>query len=502
MSQNLQNTFFIDDNLNVMSRIPSNSIDLIATDPPFNTAKFRQTKKTKYSDIWTMGEVFAGLLESKLQDSVIEETKKLQLQTLLQLMGDKKSAERTFVVFMMLRALEMHRVLKDQASLYWQCDPTMSHALKLMLDIIFGKENFINEIVWAYKSGGASDKYFSKKHDTILFYAKSKNYIFNIYKEKSYNRGYKRYGFKDVKEYQDKCGWYTLVNQKDVLNIDMVGRTSGERVGYPTQKPLKLFEAFIRASANKNAIVLDPFCGCATTCVAVLRLNEEQGFNRKFMGIDVNATAMRAMQYRLDHEIKQGSINETASNDVHYIVNKQLLVDSITDINNLIRKTTDKINALGKKPKLHVASISKKDKDIFKKFEDLESDLSRLQTDRDFLQKQLTVGYTSTIDYLGEIKTPHLKEEVELNSVQKGAWKSEQLEKHRIQGNKYNCKGYDYRGRQIRCRTKLKTGSYPLATTKNIEIDRIIPATMGGKYTKSNIQAICNECNADKSSKY
>ncbi len=108
-----------------------------------------------------------------------------------------------------------------------------------MVEIIF-----LNEVIWAYKSGGTSNKYYSRKHDNILVYTKTQDYIFNPQKEKSYNRDFKPYRFKNVKEYEDEIGWYTLVNLKDVWNINMLGRTSKERVGYGTAKTRK----FIRTN--------------------------------------------------------------------------------------------------------------------------------------------------------------------------------------------------------------------------------------------------------------
>ena len=147
------------------------------------------------------------------------------------------------------------------------------HYVKILLDSIFGAENFLNEIIWAYKSGGVSKRYYSRKHDTILVYTKTKDYIFNPQKEKSYNRGFKPYRFKGVEEYQDDLGWYTLVNLKDVWQIDMVGRTSKERVGYATQKPEKLLERIILTSSNEDSIVADFFAGSGTTGIVAEKLN-------------------------------------------------------------------------------------------------------------------------------------------------------------------------------------------------------------------------------------
>lgn len=143
------------------------------------------------------------------------------------------NGEDSFIAMIYERLTLMKDLLSDDGVIFIHCDWRVNSYIKLILDEIFGKENFLNEIIWNYKSGGISNNYFGRKHDTILLYRKSDNYTFNVLKEKSYNRGLKPYRFKNVKEYEDKIGWYTLVNMKDVWQVDMVGRTSNERVDYP-----------------------------------------------------------------------------------------------------------------------------------------------------------------------------------------------------------------------------------------------------------------------------
>lgn len=130
----------------------------------------------------------------------------------------------------------------------------------------------------------------------MLFYSRTNEYLFNPQKEKPYNRQFNRYNFKGVQEFQDDVGWYTIVSMKDYWNIDMMGRTSKERMGYPTQKPLNLYERIIRASSNECGIVLDPFAKCAATPVAAERLG------RRWVGMDIwekaHATAPRATSTR------------------------------------------------------------------------------------------------------------------------------------------------------------------------------------------------------------
>lgn len=123
-----------------------------------------------------------------------------------------------YLVYMSVRLIECHRILKVTGSLYLHCDPTMSHFLKLLLDCIFGEQNFRNEVIWFYKTGGTSKKYFSKKHDVLLFYAKDyQKQFFNFLRVKSYLAH--KYGFKNIKLQHDAQGIYTLVGCRDVWDI-------------------------------------------------------------------------------------------------------------------------------------------------------------------------------------------------------------------------------------------------------------------------------------------
>ena len=188
----------------------------------------------------------------------------------------------------------MKDLLKKEGCFFIHLDWHVVHYVKVLLDEIFGKENFRNEIIWQYKSGGASKRTFSRKHDTILFYSKSEDYVFNVCKEKSYNRGFKPYRFKGVEEFQDSVGWYTLVNQKDVWSIDMVGRTSSERTGYATQKPEELVERIILAGSNEGDICADFFSGSGTLAATCAKNN------RKFICCDSGSMAFSSLVSRLD----------------------------------------------------------------------------------------------------------------------------------------------------------------------------------------------------------
>jgi site-specific DNA-methyltransferase (adenine-specific) len=251
------------DCLSKLKNFPSDTIDLIYIDPPFKS----QRNYTSYS-----GEKEKRHFKDKFEDV------------------------SAYLDYMKPRLLQMRRVLKTTGSLYYHCDWHASHYIKVLLDSpeLFGYDNFQNEIVWCYKSGGASPrKRFSRKHDTILFYTKSRSYTFNGLREKSYNRDLKPYNFKGVDEYQDDVGWYTLVGMKDYWEINMVGRTSGERLDYPTQKPVALLERIIKASSNEGDIVLDAFCGSGTT------LEVAQKLKRKWIGIDSSPEACSLAESRL-----------------------------------------------------------------------------------------------------------------------------------------------------------------------------------------------------------
>lgn len=170
----------------------------------------------------------------------------------------------SYLEMLCVRFWLMRELLADTGCLWVHLDWHGSHYVKMMLDEIFGHDHFVNEVAWTYKSGGASKRSFAKKHDTLLFYSKTNEYTFHQLKEKSYNREFKPYHFKGVEEFQDELGWYTMVNMKDVWNIDMVGRTSSERMGYATQKPEKLLERIVEACTDPGDLCADFFAGTGT----------------------------------------------------------------------------------------------------------------------------------------------------------------------------------------------------------------------------------------------
>ena len=218
----------------------------------------------------------------------------------------------TYLRMLTVRLMLMRDALSETGSIFLHLDWHAVHVVKLIMDEIFGEKNFVNEIIWTYKSGGAAKRHFSKKHDTILFYSKTDRYKFYIQKEKSYNRGFKPYRFKGVEEFQDGTGWYTMVNMKDVWQIDMVGRSSGERVNYATQKPEALINNIIASVTDEGDICADFFCGSGTlaACAAAK--------GRKFICADagelaVASTVKRLMKAGVEFELYECSNSEYES---------------------------------------------------------------------------------------------------------------------------------------------------------------------------------------------
>lgn len=278
------NVLYNEDCLDILKEFPTNSIHLIYADPPYWTNK----KFTNFNDLW------------KLDKAAEERLILLQAWEHWQPIMDLVASEKTllsYISYITQRLLEIHRILKETGSFYLHCDPRISHYLKIVLDKIFGLENYLNENIWYYQTGGAGKKSFSRKHDIIFLYLKNKHsdYIFNMQKEKVYEY---RKGYKNVTSYVEPGGkTYRLANARDVwIDIPALGRTSGERLGYSTQKPIQLLKKIIVSSSNKGDIVLDPFCGSGTALVAAQQLD------RKWIGIDINKEAIELCSQRLKAE--------------------------------------------------------------------------------------------------------------------------------------------------------------------------------------------------------
>ena len=198
-----------------------------------------------------------------------------------------------YIENMTVRLLLMKDLLAEDGLMWIHLDWHSSHYIKLVLDELMGEKNFVNEIIWQYKSGGSGKRHFARKHDSILVYSKTSKYYLDVPKEKSYNRDRKPYRFRGVAEYKDEGGWYTLVNMKDVWSIDMVGRTSSERTGYATQKPLELMKRIVLASTEEGDLAGDFFCGSGSL------LEAAQTLGRKWIGCDSEEIATSMARRRL-----------------------------------------------------------------------------------------------------------------------------------------------------------------------------------------------------------
>jgi site-specific DNA-methyltransferase (adenine-specific) len=290
----------------------SESVDLIYLDPPFNSnANYAAPIGSKaagaeFRDTWSLSDVDAEWIN-------LMEGKHPALYRVL--LAATTDSDKSYLAYMAARLLEMKRVLKPTGSIYLHCDPTMSHYLKLVMDAVFGRKAFRNEIAWHYSGWNRRLRSrFNARHDTILFYGGEQ---FNSYalpwaNETEYlkARKQKRHqdaegrsyvlsdagGGKRVRRYLDEAMAYGRPVD-DVWNIDKINNSSRERTGYPTQKPLALLDRVIKASSNEGDMVLDPFCGCATTCVAAETLG------REWAGIDISPKAAELVVSRIREEV-------------------------------------------------------------------------------------------------------------------------------------------------------------------------------------------------------
>ena len=297
-------TLWTADNLDVLRGLNSESVDLIYLDPPFNSNKTyeapigSQAAGAAFKDAWTLGDTdLAWHGEVSEQSPALYEVIKAARRAA----GDGMMA---YLIMMAVRLVHLRRVLKPTGSIYLHCDPTASHYLKLLLDVIYGRRFFRNEIIWSYRRWPAKQQNFQRMHDVILRYSKTASPRFNVLYEPPSESYLKR--FKGKTQVLDpETGTRKLVVDKptkgmpmrDVWALSIVAGSSRERVGYPTQKPLALLDRIIRASSNEGDTVLDPFCGCATALVAAERLG------RRWVGIDISPLAVKLVKQRLQDEM-------------------------------------------------------------------------------------------------------------------------------------------------------------------------------------------------------
>ncbi len=204
-----------------------------------------------------------------------------------------------FVDFLLPRIREIHRILTDSGSFYLHLDQRTSHYLKVAVDQVFGAENFLNEVIWSYRTGGRSKKWFARKHDSILVWAKHLGkHVFNL----QHSGVFRTDGLKldeDGRPYKvTKKGRLYFHPQgpalTDVWELPFLSTVSLERTGYPSQKPEALLERIILASSNPGDVVCDAFCGSGTTLAVARRLD------RRWLGCDVSEEAVAIARRRLE----------------------------------------------------------------------------------------------------------------------------------------------------------------------------------------------------------
>ncbi|NLN70008.1 MAG: site-specific DNA-methyltransferase [Chloroflexi bacterium] len=266
----MKNKIIFDDNLTVLQQLPDGLIDLIYIDPPFNTGRQQARQQIEVEKDAEGDRV--GFGGNRYHTRVI---------------GEKAYRDHfdDYLGFLEPRLLEAYRVLAETGSLYFHIDYREVHYCKILLDEIFGRESFLNEIIWAYDFGGRSKTRWPAKHDNILFYAKNPSqYTFNwasveripymapglVGKDKA-ARG----------KFPTDTWWHTIV-----------GTNSKEKTGYPTQKPVGVLKRIVSASSNPGDLVLDFFAGSGTVGEVCLELE------RRFILVDNNPQAIAVMQTR------------------------------------------------------------------------------------------------------------------------------------------------------------------------------------------------------------
>jgi site-specific DNA-methyltransferase (adenine-specific) len=358
------NVLYYGDNLEILRKhIPDESVDLIYLDPPFNSSatynvlfkepsgKSSQAQMSAFEDTWHWGIESERALQEIAASPIAPAATKDFMSVLPNLVG-KSTDMSAYITMMCVRLIELRRVLKETGSIYLHCDPTASHYLKLLLDTIFGSDNFMNEIIWERFNFHADAKRWGRLHDVILYYSKyaggtkfetqrrdyDESYITSHFKKDENGRLYSldnavaegqgpsrtflgkelapptgthwrwsqenidkmteqglivltNTGRPRVKRYLDQMAGHVI---GDVWSdIPEINSQAHERLGYRTQKPEALLERIIKASSNEGDIVLDPFCGCGTAVVVAQKLN------RKWIGIDITHLAIGLMKWRL-----------------------------------------------------------------------------------------------------------------------------------------------------------------------------------------------------------
>ena len=296
-------TVWTGDNLPIMRGMNSASVDLIYLDPPFNSkANYAapvgsQAAGAAFRDTWTLSDVDVEWI------NLIDAKHPALYRVLLAAMTD---SDKSYLSYMAARLLEMRRLLKPSGSIYLHCDPTMSHYLKVVMDAVFGRRNFLNEVVWYYRGAGTPRKAFARRHDVLLWYAnKAGSHVFDPdpirqpYAKATEERfAYHIGNVRDGADYGEQSLNPLGKHPDDVIStIQPIAPSAKARLGYPTQKPIQLLHYIIDSSSARDNVVLDPFCGCATACIAA-----EQR-QRQWVGIDISPKAADLVTMRMADEL-------------------------------------------------------------------------------------------------------------------------------------------------------------------------------------------------------
>ncbi len=292
-TQAASNRLYFGDCLEIMTEyIPDESVDLIYLDPPFNSKRIYNAfiggaQWVAFDDTWRWYEAIDDF-HAVASDVSLAPT----MEGLRRILGE--GGELAYLSYMANRLRECRRVLKPTGSIYLHCDPTMSHFLKIVMDGIYGKENFRNEVIWHYQTGGVGRRWYARKHDTLFLYTKTNDYLF--FPDRALTPRTAEVirridsGVENATRSKDR---YKL--PMDVwTDIQAINAMAKERMGYPTQKPITLLERIIQVSSDEGAVVFDPFCGCGTT------IHAAQNLGRRWIGIDVCVQACKVIQKRIE----------------------------------------------------------------------------------------------------------------------------------------------------------------------------------------------------------
>ena len=318
MSDGPRGKLFYGDCLTVVrDHIRRESVDLIYLDPPFNSQRqYNNIYKDEtgrplpdqveaFCDMWEMDGERERVLRSMpmlMREAGIDDSAVEFWRMWLNSLRYAQPRLLSYLIYMVERLIWLKAALRPNGSIYLHCDPNTSHYTKVMMDAIFGHQNFRNEIIWSYRRWPSKSTAWQTMHDVILFYSLSKRNTFNVAYEPPSESYLKR--FKGKTQVLDpESGTRKLVvdqptkglPMRDVWEMSIIAGSAKERIGYATQKPVKLLHRIIEASSNPGDVVLDPFCGCGTTLEAAHNLG------RRWIGVDIAIHAVkRVAKIRLE----------------------------------------------------------------------------------------------------------------------------------------------------------------------------------------------------------